>query len=453
MVAASIHMGELNNGGYDDDDDELVEFEDVSEKNLIERLINDDDKSLRMISLVSEDAMGKTALARKIPMELLKGVELMSVDELSALHFQTLMELRFLIVLDNVFSFDVWLMLACPFADVANGNRVNLTTRDSKIASDVDLWSHPSLGIVLEQVSLRRLLQLWIAEVFMKMSSTQQPKDIASKYLKELVCRNMIEIATRKEDGRHKTCRMPSLLHDFFFPKSKDIEFIHAHHCKENYVCFKAQKRGTSNEEINELLKTIINRRRSRGFVLMKISKKTSKEAPDENPNTQVEDLEATLIGLLIDFVDPKEYGLNGFTSLRKLGLICHSRSLAEKIADCISQLNKLQTFKLRSRDHQFGQPSKLMILDNLTTHPSLSNLYLFRVFEVGNLPKNLKTLTLSMSKIENDPMLNLGKCLPQLNILRLFADSFVEKNMNCLGGGFPKLRVLKLWVLENLKE
>ncbi|KAI8013086.1 Disease resistance protein RPP13 [Camellia lanceoleosa] len=146
-----------------------------------------------MISLVSEEAMGKTALARKvynrldvrqhfkchvwlhvpknieckdllivllkqIPMELLKGVELMSEDKLSALHFQTLIELRFLIVLDNVFSFDVWLMLACPFADAANGSRVILTTRDSKISSDVDLWSHPPLGIVLEQVSCRQTL-------------------------------------------------------------------------------------------------------------------------------------------------------------------------------------------------------------------------------------------------------------------------------------------------------
>ncbi|CAL5334370.1 unnamed protein product [Camellia sinensis] len=57
------------------------------------------------------------------------------------------MELRFLIVLDDVSSFDVWLMLACPFADAANGSRVILTTRDSKIASDVDPWSRPPLEL------------------------------------------------------------------------------------------------------------------------------------------------------------------------------------------------------------------------------------------------------------------------------------------------------------------
>ncbi|CAL5334303.1 unnamed protein product [Camellia sinensis] len=677
---------------FEDDDDKLGGFEDVAEKNLVDRLINDDEKSLRVISLVGKKAVGKTALARKvynrldvrqffecrvwlhvpkdikckdllivllkqIPMGVLKGVDLMSVDELSALLFQTLMEFRFLIVLDDVSSFDVWLMLACPFADAANGSRVILTTSDSKIASDVDPWSPPlklkpftddelswklflnkcrvgrhyhtdahhqlnsykvkilkicgglppaivllgrllstiqsnelfrvidSLLVDLDkldqsplsniialcfrelrselklcflylalfpkeyEISVRRLLQLWIAQGFVKMSSTRQPEDIAGKYLKELVHRNMIEIATRKEDGRHKTCRMPSFLHDFFFQKSEDIGFIHAYHCRANCtpidstaelntdspanqpntdssaqnnidlpaqpnnvcssdVCFKAQTRGTSNETINELLKTIIDRRGSRGFVLTKVLDLEGAHRPllhaklgkflsnlryislrwtgiDSCPKsigdlpcletldlkyTNITNLSSsiwkaknlrhllmnevsipkpssskqsstsmsniqTLTGLHIGFEDPKEYGLNRFTSLRKLGLTCQSTSSVEKTWDCISQLNKLQTFKLRSRDHQFGQPSELVIPDNPTTHPSLSNLYLFGVFgmfEVRNLPQNLKTLTLSMSKIEEDPMPELGEFLPQLNILRLFADSFVGEKMNC---------------------
>ncbi|XP_028069076.1 disease resistance protein RPP13-like [Camellia sinensis] len=338
----------------DDDDDELVGFGDVAEKNLVDRLINDDKKSLCVISLVSKKAVARQlwqgrfitdstfgSLSSAVFGSMFPKIELMSVDELSALLFQTLMELRFLIVLDDVSSFDVWLMLACPFADTANGSKVILTTRDSKIASDVDPWSRPPLelkpftdelswelfsnkfrvgrhdtdthhqlnsykvkilkicgglppAIVLlgrllstiqsnelvcvidsllidldkldqsplsniialcfrelrsklklcflylalfpkeYEISVRRLLQLWIAEGFVKMSSTQQPEDIAGKYLKELVHRNMIEIATRKEDGRHKTCRMPSFLHDFFFQKSEDIGFIHSHHCRAN---------------------------------------------------------------------------------------------------------------------------------------------------------------------------------------------------------------------------
>ncbi|GMP49547.1 hypothetical protein CsSME_00016491 [Camellia sinensis var. sinensis] len=43
----------------DDDDDELVGFGDVAEKNLVDRLINDDQKSHRVISLVIEKAVAR----------------------------------------------------------------------------------------------------------------------------------------------------------------------------------------------------------------------------------------------------------------------------------------------------------------------------------------------------------------------------------------------------------
>ena len=157
-------------------------------------------------------------------------------------------------------------------------------------------------------------------------------------------------------------------------------------------------------------------------------------------------------MGLLIRSKDPKIYGLDRCTSLRKLGLTCNSIS-AEKTAECISQLDNLQTLRLRSRD-PFGQPLDLE-LSLMKDHQSLSNLHLFGVIkdhDIGNLPKNLKILKLSMSKLENDPMLVLGE-LPHLNTLRLFAGSYVGSEMACLDGHFPKLRVLKLRKLKRLKQ
>ncbi|KAF5954118.1 hypothetical protein HYC85_006974 [Camellia sinensis] len=53
------------------------------------------------------------------------------------------MELRFLIVLDDICTNDDWLKFVRPFADAVNGSRVIITTRDSKVASEVDPWSHP----------------------------------------------------------------------------------------------------------------------------------------------------------------------------------------------------------------------------------------------------------------------------------------------------------------------
>ena len=42
---------------------------------------------------------------------------------------------------------------------------------------------------------------------------------------------------------------------------------------------------------------------------------------------------------------------------------------------------------------------------------------------------------------------------LPNLRSLKFLAKSYLGKNMFCSLGGFPQLRVLKLWKLELLEE
>uniref|UniRef100_A0A7N2L5V1 NB-ARC domain-containing protein n=2 Tax=Quercus lobata TaxID=97700 RepID=A0A7N2L5V1_QUELO len=157
--------------------DVLVGREDL-EKELVARLIHDNKQSLRVISLVSKEPLGKTALARKVydrldirqhfqcrvwlrvPRDLedhdrlliiikqilprdLKNVELMDDTQLTYMLYNILMELKFLIVLDDVCSVDDWTMLVRSFPDTVNGSRVILTTRDINIASEVDPWSCP----------------------------------------------------------------------------------------------------------------------------------------------------------------------------------------------------------------------------------------------------------------------------------------------------------------------
>nr|POE77054.1 disease resistance protein rpp8 [Quercus suber] len=165
-----------------------------------------------------------------------------------------------------------------------------------------------------------------------------------------------------------------------------------------------------------------------------------------------------SVTGLVIDSKDPEKYGLNKFTGLRKLGLTFRSKSSVEKIAPCILELHNLQTLKLSSRD-QLGQPLELS-LSNLDSHRSLLNLYLFGAIMKGkdcllgelHLPISLKMLTLSMSGLEENPMPFLA-LLPVLNVLRLFAHSFLGSEMTCSANKpFYELRVLKLWNLEKLK-
>ncbi|KAJ4841934.1 hypothetical protein Tsubulata_014000, partial [Turnera subulata] len=111
-------------------------------------------------------------------------------------------------------------------------------------------------------------------------------------------------------------------------------------------------------------------------------------------------------------------------------------------------QLTNLQSLRLRSE--------RAIKLTTLANHQKLNDLYLLgvlpRPIDVQMLPPNLKILTLSMSQLRRDPMRMLEK-LPLLNVLRLYANSYLREEMTCHGGGFPQLHVLKLWELVDLKE
>ena len=633
------------------------------EKELVQRLIKDDEKCLRAIPLVSEELLGKTALARtvynklvirqhfhcrawvRIPKDLkrkelliiilrtipdcvLKGIELLDEYELIGKLVTSLMEHRFLIVLDNVFELDIWHMLARSFADARNGSRVILTTRLSDVARDADPWSSPMklepltrdkswklflkktggvhdpdlddkilgvcegfpaaillLGGLLSTIELsewkevlnhvagegqsspsnivnwsyhklpgvlkpcflylatfpkayeipiRRLLHLWLAEGFVLISSKASDVNVAKKYFDELVRRNMIEIQRRKPDGTPKTCLMPCCLYDEFLPKAEDTGFF-AHQFGNDsssesriehlrsYVSFNDQKVSRSSREIATSPITLVAETGSSPLMVLDLEGVYKPMAPNKLrglqnlryisfrwtcldscpecigslPCLEILDLKYTNIttlpssiwkaknlrhlymneasirkppkapstilqsvtGLLIDSKDPEKYGLNKFTGLRKLGLTCRSKSSVEKIARCISQLDNLQTLKLRSRD-QLGQPLELS-WSHLGDHSSLLNLYLFGAIPIvkgkedrlaADLPRNLKMLTLSMSGLEVDPMPVLAQ-LRVLNVLRLFAHSFLGSKMTCsTDKPFAELRVLKLWNIEQLK-
>ncbi|GKV14861.1 hypothetical protein SLEP1_g25668 [Rubroshorea leprosula] len=140
-------------------------------------------------------------------------------------------------------------------------------------------------------------------------------------------------------------------------------------------------------------------------------------------------------------------------SDLRKLGVKCYEE-FTEEIVGWISGLSELQSLKLRSIN-KIGEPSPLK-LEDFSSPVKLSQLYLSgklpETFDFGKFPQNLEILTLSVSKLSKDPMEELGT-LVKLKILRLHARSYTGEKMTCRSGTFPKLRVLKLWMLVELKE
>ncbi|KAM6578948.1 hypothetical protein CsatB_030785 [Cannabis sativa] len=76
----------------------------------------------------------------------------------------------------------------------------------------------------------------------------------------------------------------------------------------------------------------------------------------------------------------------------------------------------------------------------------------ILRLPQVNLFSPNLIKLQLKFLRLEDDPMLILGK-LPKLRVLVIGYDSFMGEEMVCSRGGFPRLESLELSVLHNLKE
>ena len=166
-----------------------------------------------------------------------------------------------------------------------------------------------------------------------------------------------------------------------------------------------------------------------------------------------------TLCGLFIDEETLVRDCLDRLLDIKKLGLTMSSKQEAvslslQAVADWISKLNQLHSLRLKSIDKS-NQPWDLE-LKPLVGHVNLSCIYLLGRLRnpsiISQFPYSLIDLTLSGSGLAEDPMQSLDK-LPNLRSLKLFAKSYLGKNMLCSLGGFPQLRALKLWKLEQLEE
>lgn len=412
-------------------------------------------------------------------------------------------------------------------------------------------------------IPVRRLFRHWLAEGSVislpeeeQMAPEEEQEDLAWKYFKQLISRNMIEVTKWRLDGSPKTCRMPTNTWDMFHSKALGLRLLHdqsnitytsavssesriqqlvKHAGIQNYlssnphiqnvrsyVSLNAQKRDSPNQDVGMFLNKVVNRR---GFGLLivldleHVYKPTLHETigkmlnlkylglrwtsldslpisvgylpyletldvkhtniltipssiwmaknlrhlylneiyfdtPIKEPNSGSLTNIRTLWGLFIGPKSLAENCLDKLIGLRKLGLTYTSESVRGAIADWISNLTSLQFLRLRSRD-KFGRPSTLELRD-MSTNQKLSDLYLLgqlpKAIDELQFPPTLKILTLSVSQLENDPMPILGK-LPRLNILRLLRHSYKGKTMTCFYDGFPVLRVLKLWMLEDLES
>ncbi|MCH87805.1 disease resistance protein, partial [Trifolium medium] len=170
-----------------------------------------------------------------------------------------------------------------------------------------------------------------------------------------------------------------------------------------------------------------------------------------------------TLWGLFVDEETPLNNGLDKLVNITKLGLACQSMSLNQEamiaqlktVAEWIKKLEHLQSLRLKSRDEE-GRPW-ILHLNSFENNVNLTDMYLLGSLSsssvcLSQFPRSLIDLTLSHSKLEVDPMILL-KDFPNLQTLCLLAESYTGTTMVCESQSFPRLQLLKLWVLEQLEE
>ncbi|XP_073031009.1 putative late blight resistance protein homolog R1B-17 [Primulina eburnea] len=65
------------------------------------------------------------------------------------------------------------------------------------------------------EIPVWKLIRLWIAEGFIQSKDGMSLEDIGEEYLDDLVNRNLVMAGVRRSNGKHKTCRVHDMLHEF----------------------------------------------------------------------------------------------------------------------------------------------------------------------------------------------------------------------------------------------
>uniref|UniRef100_A0A7N2N247 Uncharacterized protein n=1 Tax=Quercus lobata TaxID=97700 RepID=A0A7N2N247_QUELO len=253
--------------------------------------------------------------------------------------------------------------------------------------------------------------------------------DVGHRYLRELVQRCMVLVGKMGSLGKIKTCRMHDLMRDFCVSKAQEENFLHINNILSLKLC------EVQNNKVRRLAVILES---------------------DEN---------------YIEGVKFNEYPYLSYRVCCKLelGNLNYLQTLVNVRPKTIQiptwfKFNLLQVLKVRNKK---GAQDAIQML--ISRCPLIEKLHLYghlkKLPEAHQFSPNLAKLTLSGTKLEEDPMETLKK-LPNLKILcfrqafekiskyeSVGRASFNGKNMVCSKGGFPLLQYLFLGTLYYLEE
>ncbi|KAJ0035485.1 hypothetical protein Pint_25717 [Pistacia integerrima] len=340
------------------------------------------------------------------------------------------------------------------------------------------------------EIPVRRLIHQWCAEGFTTSFDSHDqdivPEDVAEMYFEELVIRNLIQVTIWRLDGRPKSCRIPRVVYDAFCQKASDLGFVynplhsshtstqfvvrrlslylnvikfptpnHPHHFRyiRSYVAFDSQIRRTGTKGIASFLKSSIS---NRGFCLLKVLVLEGVYKPEIHSDVLEKLLRLRYIGLRSTFI---EYLPSSVSQLLDLETLDLKHTHISDILYRVRRAEKLQHLYLnwiyqdRARWGVYLPLLKnlrtlwgLRLSDDLRKMDDLNKLTCLRKLGLKfdksvnssrllKMAEHYKLNDLYLGEIEYDLMPILGE-LPDLNILKLLADSYKASRVGKLDSG-----------------
>lgn len=141
--------------------------------------------------------------------------------------------------------------------------------------------------------------------------------------------------------------------------------------------------------------------------------------------------------------------GLHNLINLRRLGVYGGFVEFNVSIWKSVLNLRHLCSLKLEAF-RLIPLPSSMSSLQHLSKLHLSGQLQ--KLLDSQDFPASITQLSLSWSRLEQDPMSTLEK-MPKLKILTLKMKAYVGKEMVCSTGGFPRLKFLELEQLQKLRK
>ncbi|KAJ1695939.1 hypothetical protein LUZ63_012637 [Rhynchospora breviuscula] len=153
--------------------------------------------------------------------------------------YESLRGKKYLIVLDDVWTTDLWTQIGVALPDELNGSRVVITTRF--LDYDIDAL---------------QVIRMWVAEGFIPQEENRIFEDTAESFLEDLVQRGLIQATQRSNNGSIFCCRIHDLLRDVAIQKAKEENVLMV--CSnpdDQRSCNGARRVAVHDPYFNELVK------------------------------------------------------------------------------------------------------------------------------------------------------------------------------------------------------